>query len=362
MVLASATMSVKPHVMQPDPFSRAIPATPVTTGTVNVPSSIDATGASDASAPLATFLRSVPNGSTIAFRAGGTYRLDTAIHLKDRHNLVFEGNGATLRMAGCRVEDSAFLLDGTPSTRIVIRDFTMIGDNSAAGTTGAYVGGCESQMGVAIYGARDIEITNVTISSVHAECVYLDSGGNPRGVGPWADGISFHDSICRLNGRMGVAIAGASHVTISRVTFDRIAFSVLDIEPYMANGGATYVAFTDNIINGYGASPTYTPWVFEGSAYGMTTTIVSDISIARNKINIGPTKSINTGTTAGLTIKARISRWKNISVVDNVSTVSGAGPTMYFEHADGITVSGNIQALTSGSLVWTSDTTGVSIQ
>src|SRR3954451_2227927 len=179
-------------------------ATPAAGAPVSVPSSIDSSGATDASAALATFIQSVPDGRTIAFRSGGTYRLDDAIHLVGRHDLVFAGNGATLRIAGCRVEDSAFLLDGTPSTNIVIRDFTMVGDNGAAGTTGAFVAGCESQMGVAIYGARDIEIANVTVSSVHAECVYIDAGGNPRGVGGWADNVYFHDSTCRLNGRMGV--------------------------------------------------------------------------------------------------------------------------------------------------------------
>jgi hypothetical protein len=341
-----------------------VPSTPLppTTGsTVTVPASIDATGASDVSAALASFIRSVPDGSTIAFKAGGTYKLSSAMHLTDRHDLVFDGNGATLRMAGCAVEDSAFLLDGTPSTRILIREFTMIGDNSAAGTTGAFVGGCESSMGVAIYGARDIEISNVTISNVHAECVYIDAGGNPRGVGAWADSISFHDSTCRLNGRMGVAIAAGSHVSVARVTFERLAISVLDIEPYMADGGATYVSLTDNTVNGYGSSPTYTPWLFEGSAYGMTTTTVHDVTIARNRILAGPVKSANTGTTAGLTVKARTSRWANFLVADNVSSVAGSGATMYFEHVDGVTVSGNTQPLTSGSLVWTSDTTKVSI-
>ena len=35
---------------------------------------------------------------------------------------------------------------------------------------------------------------------------------------------------------------------------------------------------------------------------------------------------------------------------------------MYFEHIDGLTVSGNSQPLDSGSLVWTSNVTGASIR
>jgi hypothetical protein len=340
------------------PVSTPAPTVVPPTGTVTVPTSIDASGATDVSAALATFIRGVPDGSTIVFKAGGTYKLGTAIHLIGRHGLTFEGNGSTLRMAGCAVEDSAFLLDGTPSTAITIRDYTMIGDNAAAGTTGAFVAGCESQMGVAIYGAQGIDIGNVTISSVHAECVYIDAGGNPRGVGAWADGITFHDSTCQLTGRMGVALIAASHVTVSRVTFSRLAISVFDIEPYMSGGGATYVSLTDNVINGYGASPTYTPWVLEGSAYNMTTTIVHDITLARNTINAGATRSVNTFTTAGLTVKARTQRWQRFSILDNVSKVTGNGPAMYFEHVDGLTVSGNIQPITSGTLVWFNDASG----
>ena len=337
--------------------SRATPTARLTSSAISVPSTIDSTGSTDVSRSLAAFIDRVPDGSTIVFKAGGTYRLGTAIHLTDRHGLVFNGNGATLRMGGCSVEDSAFLLDGKPNTGITIGNFTMIGDNDGAGTATAFVAGCESSMGVAIYGAQDIVIANVTISSVHGECVYIDAGGDPRGTTPWSNGITFRDSTCRLNGRMGVAIVAAHHVTVTRVLFDKLAISVFDIEPTRADGGATDVSLTDNTIRDYGASPTYTPWVLEGSAYGMTTTIVRDVTLARNRIE-GMTRSVNTGTSAGLRVKARTENWKDFSIIDNLSTVTGTGPTMYFEHLDGLTVSGNTQPLTRGPLVWFDDTSG----
>lgn len=330
---------------------------PETVREVKVPSGIDATGATDVSAALNGFLRRVPDRSTVIFKAGTTYKLGTAIRLSGRHDLQLLGNGATLRMAGCDVEDSAFLLDGTPSTRIAIRNFRMIGDNRGAGTPAAYIGGCESSMGVAIYGARDIIVSNVTISSVHGECVYIDAGGNPRGTTPWAERITFRDSTCRLNGRMGVAFVAANQVIVTRVTFDDIAISVFDIEPTRPDGGATYISLTDNLIRNYGASSRYTPWVLEGSAYGMTTTIVHDVTLARNRIT-GMTRTDNTGTSAGLRVKAVTERWGRFSIRDNISTVTGTGPTMYFQHLDGLTVSGNIQPLTRGPLVWLDDTSG----
>ena len=42
----------------------------------------------------------MPDGSTIVFRAGTTYRLDHGIKLVNRHHLTFEGNGATLKANG----------------------------------------------------------------------------------------------------------------------------------------------------------------------------------------------------------------------------------------------------------------------
>jgi hypothetical protein len=341
----------------PEAVAATTPTPPETVREVALPSSIDATGAVDVSDAVNDFLRTVPDGSRIAFRSGGTYALGSAIQLQDRHDLEFQGNGATLRMAGCDVEDSAFLLDGSPSTRIAIRDLTMIGDNRDAGTPSAYVGGCESAMGVAIYGARDVVISNVAISSVHAECVYIDAGGNPRGTTPWAERITFRDSTCKLNGRMGVAIIAARHVTVTRITFDDIAISVFDIEPTRPDGGATFLSLTDNEINDYGLSRLWTPWVLEGSAYDMTTTIVHDVTLARNRVT-GMTRSEHTGASGGLRVKATTERWGRFAIVDNVSTIAGEGPTMYFQHIDGLRVSGNVQPLTKGPLVWFDDTPG----
>jgi hypothetical protein len=325
--------------------------------TIGVPGAIDATGARDVSDALNAFLDGVPDGSTVAFPRGATYRLGSAIRIQDRHDLDLEGNGATLRVAGCDVEDSAFLIDGPASARLSIRQFTIVGDNEDGGTTKAFTGGCESAMGVAIYGARDVAMSELTISSVHGDCVYIDAGGNPRGTTPWSERITFRDSTCRRNGRMGVAIIAAHDVTVTRTTFDDIAISVFDIEPTRPDGGATSISLTDNLITDYGASSQYTPWVLEGSAYDMTTTVVHDVTLARNRIT-GMTRSEHTGASGGLRVKAMTEGWARFSIIDNVSTVAGDGPTMYFQHLDGLRVEGNVQPLTKGPLVWFDDTTG----
>jgi Right handed beta helix region len=346
---------------RPRPAATPMPTpwvAPVSTRTASVPPSIDSTGSSDASRPISAWLRTIPDGTVVTFKSEGTYRFDQAVQISGRRDLTLDGMGATVRIDGCKVEDSAFVIDGEANAGIVIRNFTIIGDNAAAGTTAAFEAGCESQMGVAIYGGQGIEVDHLTISRVHADCIYIDASGDPRGTGVWADSIYFHDSTCRLNGRMGVAITAAEHVTIQRVAFEDVAISVLDLEPYVADGGAMDIRFVDNVVQGYAASPTYSGWLVETGAYGMTTTTIQHVTVARNQIAKGATESVNSPNPAGLTIKMRTVRSGDVVIVDNVSTAVGQGPTIYLEHVDGATVSGNTQPLTSGILVWASDSIG----
>ena len=129
---------------------------------VNVPASIDASGGSDVSSALQSFINGVPDGSTIVFRAGGTYSLGRGLRLNGRRNLVFDGQGATLRTTGPggNVASSTFLIEGG-SRDITIRDLSLVGNNPDAGTADAYHGELESLMVVAIYVSCGIWIAHV---------------------------------------------------------------------------------------------------------------------------------------------------------------------------------------------------------
>ena len=60
--------SEPPRGMTPEPDRKA-----------STSPSIDATGSRNVSSKLQAFIDSAPDGSTIVFKAGGTYRLDTAL-------------------------------------------------------------------------------------------------------------------------------------------------------------------------------------------------------------------------------------------------------------------------------------------
>lgn len=311
---------------------------------VAVPASIDSSGTTDASASIRRFLARVPDRSTLVFKAGGTYRIDQAIRVDGRHRLVFDGDGAILRVAGCEIDDSAFVVDHVASD-ITIRDFVIVGDNAGGGTSDAYQPGCESAAGVAVYSGRDVEVADVTIARTRGECLYVDAGG-PSHI--WSDQVWFHDSTCKLNGRMGVAIAAASNVMIERVHFNKIGMSVLDIEPYSTEGGGTHVTFRDNTVAAYGLAPAYTSWFV--AAHGEPGSRVSDLTVTGNRVLSGAPAGPNTITLAGLATTIRVERRERIVFSNNSTNVAGVGPVLYFSHIDGLTVSSNVQPVTRGAV------------
>jgi hypothetical protein len=295
---------------------------------IAVPATIDATGATDASAALISFVNSVPDGSTIVFKAGGVYRMDAALTFAYRHNLTFDGNRATLRANGGTTEASSLLWLGGGNSGIVIRDFTLVGNSP---TPGVYEPGKEGAHGILVDGGSAIEMTGITVRDVWGDCLY---------VGSWATGVSFHDSICASNGRNGVTVTSVTNLKVQRVAFDESGYSTFDIEPNVDDQGASNVQFLDN------RAGTWTNSFL--SADGAAGSVVSDVTVSGNSV-----------TGASLLTVIDLARRQNITFTNNRSTVTAAGPVLRFAHVDGLTVSGNVQPLSSGVLASIDDSIGV---
>ena len=312
------------------PTATPVP-TPRPTAAGSLPSSIDATGTRDASAALISFLKTVPDGSTILFQAGGVYRMDSALRLDGRHNLTFEGNGATLKSNGGTTEASSLFWIGRGSD-IIVRDFHLVGNSP---TPGVYQRSREGAHGVLIDGSRDVEVANVTVSGVWGDCFY---------VGSWADTILIRDSSCQSSGRNGVTITAGRNVTVERVAFPKSGYCTFDVEPNRSTEGATNVLFRNNTAGTFGQDFV----AVDGSHTGAP---INGITISANTIT-GKTlfTIIDNGGTA---------RMQNIVFTNNKSTVAGNGPVLRFAHIDGLTVTGNVQPLKSGPLASITDSTGV---
>ena len=204
----------------------------------------DATGASDVTSALQSFIDASPDGSVICFEAGGQYRVDGTIHVSGRSSLIFAGRGARIFQT-VRATTRIWLIDGGGSD-ITMRDLTVEGANPNPGKWDvAY----EHNHAIQIGGTLRVELAHLTIKNIGGDGLYV-SGGADR----WADSVHLHDSLLDGIGRMGVAITdGGSNVVVDFNTFQRIGYYTWDLEPNGATvggrlAGAEHVRFSDNRI------------------------------------------------------------------------------------------------------------------
>lgn len=307
-----------------------------------VPTDIDATGATDASAGLASFIASVPDRSTIVFPAGATYRLDRALKLTRRSDLSFDGNGSTLKVNdGCDPRDSAFFIE--LSSSIAIDDFTIVGQWARGGTPEALSTDCQNQEAIVMYGATNVDIANLRVSRVSGDGVYLGPDG-----ATWSSGVSIHDTSITAVGRNGVAITAASDVRIERNHFDAIALHVLDIEPDSAAGGGTSVLFADNTVGSYGLTRLFASYLL--AANGADGSTVHDVTVRDNQLFGSP-----------LSVSIQTPGRRDIRITGNVSEETSGRPVLLFTEVEGLDYSGNVRISRSPDPSAGSPTPGVDV-
>jgi hypothetical protein len=294
----------------------------------------------------------VPDGSTIVFRAGATYRLDQSIVLANRRNLVFEGNGATLRAnaSGTAALSSPFRLN-PGNNGIVIRGFAIVGNNP--NTTTVYNPAQEDQMGILVYGSSNVEIAHNTISHTWGDGVYVGMNVSTRAS---SESVSIHDNTFTYIGRSGVALTAANHVTIDHNTFDKVGLHVFDIEPDYSYEVVTYNAFTNNTVGSYGHSTAFVGFLLASN--GAAGATVNNISVTGNTVTGNPHQGYD-GSPRGLNTYVTTARQGSFTVSNNTTTMAATGPVIYFANVDGVTVQGNTQPLTRGSVAGFTNCTGV---
>ena len=316
---------------------------------VNVPASIDSTGATAVSSKLQAFIDDAPDGSTIVFKAGGRYKLDKTIRISGRKNLTLEGNGARLDLP---TADAGYDAQGfqvrSGSVGTTIRGFTMVGNNSEAGTSDACCSR-EAQHAIAVLSANDTLIEDVDISRTWGDCVYVNAATVPGGA--WSDGVTFRNSTCRLTGRHGVGIIRAKDVRIVNNHFDEIGFDVVDIEPGAADAGADGVVIRGNDIDSYGLGDQDNAWLL--AACGKPGSDVRNVTVTGNDIEgnrIGWSGNVSQPWRAlSIRVCGDSATRANFKVTDNVARNAVSGPAMYFTSVQGVTVTGNEQPLSSGT-------------
>ena len=295
---------------------------------IDVPASVDASGGSDVTDALQAIVDAAPDGATIRLAPDGVYRTTGALELQQRHDLVLDGRGATIRLVeGDRSRRrNLWLVD---STGIEIRDLSLVGSNPAPGVLDE---ARQFEHSIWIDGGSGISIEGVTMENPWGDCVYL---GDRDGRLDWVDGFVLRASACHGPGRNAVSIVAGRNVTIEANTFGDIGLHAVDIEPNQAAWiqGAERVAVTGNRVDG-----PIEDYFFAANGWGP----VDDLTVEGNVL---------AGTPLRITVKPLPESGyvrRSVRVADNRSDTPYRGEgtaALSFASIIGLTVTGNVVPL-----------------
>jgi hypothetical protein len=318
---------------QSAPSSTQVSHEPTPRGTAfSAPSSIAADCSVDVSAALAAWLQSVPNGSTILLAKNGCYRIETTLELRDRHDLVVEGNNATLR-AFTAGTGSRLVIRGRSqlaivgSSNVMIRDLVVRGANPNAGSNAdAYQPALEAQHAFVVNGDDHVVLDHVQAYDVYGDFVYIGAA-----EGSISSHVTVTGSRFARSGRQGISITNGNDVIITHNDIAGVARSLFDLEPNLRDGRVENVRIESNTT---GAAVNF--WLGnKGSGIN-----IGDITVTGN---------VARAPTGGL-IFVFGPAWGSrgpYRFVDNTFTLTGAvtdensSGAFTFVHASGITVRGN---------------------
>jgi hypothetical protein len=216
----------------------------VRSSTETVPTNIPSDCSRDVTDALVSWIKSVPDGATLSFAAGGCYRVDGSLIIKKRSHLTFEGNGATIKAGsdGNRDRVHVWFLGGSA---ITVRDLTIRGANPHAGATAAaYVPTRAFQHGFDFRGVDGGLLDHVQVYDVYGDFVYIGADGD---TGEWSHNIRITNSTFDGSGRQGISVTAADHVTIQHNTIRNVARSMFDLEPNNPDQGAQKILIDHNV-------------------------------------------------------------------------------------------------------------------
>jgi hypothetical protein len=331
----------------PIPAAPALPPGPI----VNVPVTIDQTGAKDVTVQLANWLRTVPDGATVAFEASSRYRLDGNLMLLGRV-LTIDGHGATVFSVSRNVGDSMFEpVEGS----LTIRNLTLDGGAAEPGKRQVTWGAASFEMGIASRGAR-LTVDHVTIRNFNGDGIYLGANyyNHKYGTnGTFSHDVWIHDSTITGVGRDAVSLTQAERVLGERLVIRNIALHAWNNEPNLATKDVPAPPNDERIRDiTFRDSDMYAPigdYVYASNGWGNA----SRITVERIHVH---GKQLRVIIAADATHRRQAIRF-----TDCTSDTPISGPTMWFSHVDGLLVVKNVQPLLSGTGLAVTDSTSVTL-
>jgi hypothetical protein len=301
----------------------------------------DASGSSDVTGALQSFLQQSPAGATACLATNGQYRVNGRIYLSARENgLTIEGNGARL-FATVRSNQAMLLFD--KGRNVIVRNLTIEGFNPNGRTANAHEAAWEFGMGISMYGVLNATIANVRILNVNGDAIYLDGGAR------WTDGVAIRGVVIDGTGRHGVAFTnGVRNVVVSGSTVRSTGMYPFVIEPDGVGAGADTITITGNSISRYTIDSSWGPYLFAATGAG-------------DENNIEFSNNVVTGQKLRVAVQPNGYKRTNIRILNNRSDTRVSGPVMEFAGCSNLTVTGNVQPLSGGTLASVSGCSNVNI-
>jgi Right handed beta helix region len=302
---------------------------------------IDATGATDVTPDLQALFDRTPDGGVVQLERDGDYRVEGTIVLRDRRDLVIDGNGARI-FATTTGEPGRSQIRILGGSGLKIRSLEIQGANPHAGLDErAYVAKLEWQHGISLEGPTDVEIDRVNIHDTYGDHIFIGWRIDDHRL---TKRVWIHDSTFARSGRQGIAVIDGRDIVIERNRFTDMRRATVDLEPV----GELVVENVHIIDNEVGPGRL----LFVPAAGGGP---INRIIIARNRLH-GRPLTIDVKTPEG-------QRRRQFWVVDNTTdAIHHEGP-LTFIRADGVVVRGNRQPVAEGAaLVRTTDSCNVRVQ
>ena len=315
----------------------AAPAPAATRNRVSgVPHDIAKNCSRDVTAEMATWIASVPDGSTLLFAKRACYRIDETLEITNRQGLTFDGNGATLR-ADTDADQGRRHLVFEGGGGIVIHDLTIRGANHAASATSApYVADKESQHAFSFQGVNGATLDHVRALGVYGDFVYIGVGKDGR---TWSNDVNVTNSVFIGSGRQGISVIAAQNVVIDHNTIEGVARSMFDIEPNSPRDGALNVRITNNHTGMAGNF-----WL---ASKGSGTGTIGDITVTDN-LSDAATGNVMWVAGSGAKSRGPFVIERNLFHLRGTAHDSNSVGAFYFSRCTDVTVQANVAVFPDG--------------
>ena len=243
---------------------------------LSVPSSIAFDCSRDVTGSLISWIKSVPNGSTLSFRAGGCYRIDGSVKIEDRYGLILDGNGATFRaFTAADYGRRHFWFFGGGNLRI--RNVVVRGAHATAGArSGSYVPAREGQHGFAFQGVQGAVLEGSRAFEVYGDGVAIAGEVRSGKTKVPSRNIVVRSNRFERTGRHGMSISWGERVTVESNYIGDIGYDGIDVETDARSWNPKELVFRNNAFG----DTWLIPFAFGGPGF------ITDVIVSGNVMKI----------------------------------------------------------------------------